>query len=97
MARPLLERADDDDRRAMDADTDMLYERIASYLRQHPNAADTLEGVQSWWLRDVRGQADRRAVQQAIDRLVEDGVLSRSTAPGGRIVYARAQPRDHDT
>ena len=80
----------------MDVDTDRLYERIASYLRQHPNAADTLEGVQSWWLRGTHGQADRRSVQAAIDRLVRDGVLSRSTAPGGRIVYARAQ-REQDS
>ncbi len=63
--------------------------QIERYLRCHPNAADTLEGVASWWLQDVPLQQ----IEAALQRLVEAGVVVKKTVPGGRFLYAKGSDR----
>lgn len=65
-------------------------ERIQRYLERHGRAADTVEGIASWWLRDA-GSVPLGLVQQALDCLVARGIVVRRIAPGGRVVYAKAQ------
>ena len=45
----------------MKNEKDLLSQRIISYLKKHPEAGDTLEGIVSWWLE-----------QERIDRVVDD-------------------------
>lgn len=63
--------------------------RIEAYLAEHPDAADTVGGICEWWL----AGAAERAVQQALDDLVERGVVRRQENPGGLPVYSRAARR----
>lgn len=62
--------------------------KIRRYLLDHPNAADSLEGIVHWWL--VRQQVEFSAekVKMALDYLVSNDLISKSTTVGGKVVYA---------
>jgi hypothetical protein len=61
---------------------------IQRYLANHPNATDSLDGVQRWWL--VRGavEAPSLSVQQALDLLIDEGLVMKKVLPDGTAVYA---------
>lgn len=63
---------------------------ILAYLRAHPQASDSLEGIVSWWL-PVRFRAARESVQESLDLLVEQGLVEGTRLPDGTIVYGRPQ------
>ncbi len=74
---------------ADDARIDALAETIRDYLNKHPNAADTLEGVATWWL---SGNADAQwlsDVRCAMERLIERGNVARYTLRDGTVIYER--------
>jgi hypothetical protein len=61
---------------------------IEHYLKQHPNAADSLEGIQHWWLFRHRYAEDTLQVERALERLIAEGVVVRRILPDGRAVYS---------
>jgi hypothetical protein len=65
---------------------------VAIYVWQHPNAADTVEGIQRWWLSRARLEEGADHVESALDVLTRRGVLVRRRLPDGRFIYA-AGPR----
>lgn len=68
----------------------LIAKEIRCYLRDHPYASDSVEGIADWWL----GGSERYTqndVQEALDRLVSDGVLV-STELAGRVVYSTHEP-----
>lgn len=68
----------------------MIERLVARYIADHPNAADTVEGIRSWWIvADVR-DASRAEVQAAVDSLVSHGTLSLIALPDGTPLYAGA-------
>lgn len=67
---------------------------IRRYLRDHPNAADTLDGVATWWL---AGNADDEwltRVRGAVELLVHNGELERRTLRDGTVIYERNKEHD---
>ena len=52
-----------------------IAEAIVGYLEEHPRAMDTLEGIAEWWLPRHQVKFDLNAVEQAVRRLTEQGVL----------------------
>ena len=60
-------------------------EEITGYLRQHPQACDSAEGVARWWLQAPVVQWPQ--VRQALDTMVGDGRLTRTTAADGTERY----------
>jgi hypothetical protein len=66
---------------------------IDRYISEHPNAADTPEGVRSWWLGRHRPSASLEDVRKALDHLVERGRLARVTLADGTTVYTRGVAR----
>ena len=71
-------------------EVDAVTERIRLYLSDHPNAADTVEGVAIWWL---SGNASRdwiNTVQRAIDQLAESGEITTKTLPDGAVIVERS-------
>jgi len=70
---------------------------IRRYLTDHPNATDSLDGVQRWWLAEGAVEAPILSVQQALDLLVHEGAVTKKMLPDGTVVYAgtHRNPPDH--
>lgn len=51
-------------------------EWIRSYLRAHPRAADTAEGIQRWWLAPNFGEVALVTVEMALEQLEGEGVVT---------------------
>ncbi|KIO49065.1 hypothetical protein [Nitrosospira sp. NpAV] len=50
-------------------------QEIIEYLRAHPSAADTMDGIIQWWLIRQRYETARDIIQKALDDLVDQGIL----------------------
>ena len=61
---------------------------LLSYLRGHPQAADTLDGIVEWWLPLQRYETARRRIERVLDRLVADGTLRRDLLQDDVVLYA---------
>jgi hypothetical protein len=72
---------------------DALERRLLRYLLDHPAAADSIDGVRMWWLRDsVTSQAD---LQIVLDRLLQKGwIVTRGDRPEARIYTLNERERE---
>ncbi|UPJ53423.1 hypothetical protein IVB30_20165 [Bradyrhizobium sp. 200] len=61
-------------------------------MTDHPKAADTSEGIRSWWVAPEFSDSSSDDVQIALDHLVSIGRLCRSVVADGTIIYAAADP-----
>jgi hypothetical protein len=48
---------------------------ILAYLREHPDAQDTLEGIVEWWLLERKISYQKRMVKEVLGELVSEGVI----------------------
>jgi len=62
---------------------------IQQYLTDHPDAADTPNGIRAWWLTGV----STAVVEAALEDLVARGIVRRQEVPGASPVYSRARAR----
>jgi len=67
---------------------------IERYVTDHPHAADTAEGIRSWWVARQRFGDSVDAVQEALDYLVARHRLTSSTLPDGTVIFRAAHPPD---
>jgi hypothetical protein len=68
--------------------TEAIERQLSAYLEAHPEASDTVEGIRQWWMMEP---ADAEALAAALERLVERGILERTSGPDGRLRYRTAQ------
>jgi hypothetical protein len=68
----------------------VLAEEIRLYLETHPAAADTLDGIVSWWLPGPRHPHAVESVERALDMLADAGVVEKVTRSDGHVIYRRA-------
>lgn len=68
-----------------------IAERIGKYLTQHPEAADSVEGISAWWLSSQHGED---AVLAALEQLEARGVVVRTQRQGVATIFSSAS-RDH--
>jgi hypothetical protein len=68
-----------------------IADEIARYFDDHPNAADTAEGICRWWLARQRSEYSIEDVQAALDGLVARAVVCRRDVPGKPPVYKRGR------
>lgn len=61
---------------------------LLAYLRGHPRAADTIDGIVEWWLPLQRFATARECVERALDKLAANGTLRRESLHDGRVLYA---------
>ena len=54
---------------------------LAGYLAEHPDAADSLEGILRWWLPRLRLQEATKRIEDALDELIKEGIVERHTLP----------------
>ena len=60
---------------------------ILGYLSSNPDAKDTVNGVQKWWLGEMEFCLETRTVQSSLDHLVKLGWLVSSECQGTGSVY----------
>ena len=65
----------------------MLKGAILGSLARHSNAADTVDGIRDWWLNDVVPKPTMDELQIAMDALVADGKIRRTTLIDGSTLY----------
>jgi hypothetical protein len=77
-------------RRMDDHRTRALAAEVLRYVAQHPDAADTAEGIWRWWLPQGSAEYRESDVRAALEWLAERGALVRSRLPDGRELFAAA-------
>jgi hypothetical protein len=69
---------------------------VIEYLRRHPHAADSLDGVVQWWLPRQRYETARERIGVALDQMVANGRLERRALPDGTAIYSLRQEEGED-
>ncbi|WP_338699844.1 hypothetical protein V5279_18835 [Bradyrhizobium sp. 26S5] len=64
---------------------------IKRYVEKHPHAADTSEGIQTWWMPAERKGDSPQDVAAALDYLVETECLLRVRLADGTVIYTHAR------
>lgn len=64
-----------------------LGERVLDYLRKHPDAADSLDGVTDWWLAQPGFPVAPEAVREALALLVAEHRIACIDLADGRTLY----------
>ena len=67
---------------------------ILEYLRTHPRAVDTVEGITRWWLHMHARESVCREVESALDSLIEQGLVERIVKADKQAIYRSAEKRD---
>lgn len=68
-----------------------ITDEIVRYLSAHPNAADTVKGITTWWLAREGGIPDVQEVEAALEYLVIKGVLAKRVKADGEAIYGLAR------
>jgi hypothetical protein len=71
-----------------DSDVQQIADQIECYLKNHPNAADTIEGITKWWLPEQEIEVSSLLVQQALKYLSSKSVVKCNTNLSGNEVYS---------
>ncbi|WP_313341560.1 hypothetical protein [Stenotrophomonas sp.] len=61
---------------------------VLAYLRAHPEAADTLQGIVRWWLPQQRYNRESGRIEAVLMLLAERGRLQVRLLPDGQVLYA---------
>ena len=67
---------------------DAIANAVLGYLDQHPDAADTVDGIAKWWLPEP-WCVDPDSVQSALTRLEAQGAVLRRTLADHHVLYSR--------
>jgi hypothetical protein len=68
-----------------------IEDAVVSYLRNHPDAADTLEGIVLWWLPLQRYEIGKARIERVLAQLIDAGILRGDQLPGGNKLYSFAE------
>lgn len=68
-----------------------IADEIVAYLEQHPDAAETRDGVFQIWILHQRFMRGLRALDRALKRLLDEGRIEADRLADGRLIY-RAGP-----
>ena len=71
-----------------DSDMQQIADQIEYYLKNHPNAADTIEGITKWWLPEQGIEVSSVIVQQALNYLGSKSVVKCNASLSGSKVYS---------
>ena len=61
---------------------------ILRYLDDHPDAADTVDGITQWWIPE-HCRADQRTVRLALARLEAQGAVRQRRLADRHVLYSR--------
>ena len=66
---------------------------ILGYLLSNPDAKDTVDGIEKWWLNSLEIDRDARTVRGSLDHLVKLGWLVAYQRQGSGVVYGLNRDR----
>jgi Fe2+ or Zn2+ uptake regulation protein len=69
------------------SNVDALSREILDYLKKHPEASDTLEGIATWWLQKQRIENLVDEVAKALELLIENGTITSHRTLNGTSLY----------
>ena len=69
-----------------------IAEAVVEYLREHPDAMDTMQGIAEWWLMRHQIRTGVTAIANVLSRLTASGVLEEIGAGENRRYRLRAVP-----
>ena len=75
-----------------DQSSEAIAAAVRDYLQRHPDARDTVRGIQEWWLPPQLRQLPRETLEIVLWRLVDRGELQAARLGNGTILFA-AKPR----
>lgn len=75
-----------------DAPDPEVADAVLSYLRRHPQAADTLLGITRWWLPQQRYEREHGRIEAVLKVLAERGQLQVRKLPDGTALYTLGPP-----
>ena len=81
------------DRPAFSEHNDALVWLILGYLSSHPDAKDTVDGVEKWWLNAMEIDMHSSTVRGSLDHLVKLGWLVSYRRQGSGVVYGLNRDR----
>lgn len=61
-----------------------VIQKILHYLAAHPDAKDTADGITRWWVGETLAM---ESVQEALDHLVLQGLMTKREGPSLKAVY----------
>jgi hypothetical protein len=70
--------------------------QILEYLAENPSAGDTADGIVQWWLIERQLIEARRAVESALQLLVERDWVTTTTARDSRLHYRLNQHKTRE-
>ena len=76
-------------------DNDGVARLILGYLYSHPDAKDTAEGIEGWWLRGTGIDADTDVVRGSLAYLVKRGWLTATEGSAGLTLYGLNKNRQY--
>lgn len=75
----------------VDGKTEQVSRMILDYIRRNPGAGDTLEGIARWWLETERIESSLGQVADALEDLMQKGVITARKVQGGQVLYMARQ------
>ena len=73
---------------------DQIVRDIIEYLRSHPAAADSIEGILGWWLPAHRNENARNEILQALHDMMQHGLLVEDVPDNGSRRYRLVGDKD---
>ena len=67
--------------------------QILTYLVEHPEAQDTLEGIVEWWLLERQIKFQTAGVKEALSELIAKGLVVEQKKIDSKIHYRVTQSR----
>lgn len=68
-------------------------EVIRRHLLQHPQASDTAEGIQRWWVLPILGEVSLQVVELALTTLEVEGCIHKLQQAWAPTAYLAARPQ----
>ena len=75
---------------------DPIARALRRYIAAHPGAADTVVGIQRWWLAPAVDEP-MLLIELALDRLIEEGVMRRMQMQDDTVIYSSAAQRNEQS
>jgi hypothetical protein len=75
-------------------DVPSIAEAIERYLDRYPEAADSAEGIQRWWLASGLEEQPLSRVQTALDLLEARRIVVKTVLEGGCVIYSSLRARE---